>query len=259
MKIAVLTDNAPGSKTMAEHGLSLLIEHDKKNYLFDSGQTDLFIKNASIMGINLKSVDQIILSHGHYDHGNGLSFLDGGNLICHPGCFVQRYNKRDHGYNGLKNSEKELAAQFSLRTSKEPVQLDKRIFFLGEIPRKTSFEAKTTPFELGDYTDDFIPDDSAIAMLDHHGLFVVTGCGHSGIVNTLEYAQQVTGEKRIWGVMGGFHLKEDNLQTRETINYFKMKQIMHIYPSHCTALPALVAFNRVFMIKQVKTGEFYNF
>jgi 7,8-dihydropterin-6-yl-methyl-4-(beta-D-ribofuranosyl)aminobenzene 5'-phosphate synthase len=98
-------------------------------------------------------------------------------------------------------------------------------------------------------------DDSALALKCPEGLVVVTGCGHSGIVNTLEHAKSITGEKRIFGIIGGFHLKENNRQTQETINYLKENAVKHIYPSHCTALPALAEFYRHFNIKEVKVGD----
>jgi len=96
-------------------------------------------------------------------------------------------------------------------------------------------------------------------MLTDAGLFVVTGCGHAGVVNTLEHAKKVTGENRIYGIMGGFHLKMIDRQTKETISYLKNNAVKHIYPSHCTALPALSAFYKAFKINIVKTGEILNF
>jgi 7,8-dihydropterin-6-yl-methyl-4-(beta-D-ribofuranosyl)aminobenzene 5'-phosphate synthase len=91
------------------------------------------------------------------------------------------------------------------------------------------------------------------------GLFVITGCGHSGIVNTLEHAKKVSGQERILGIMGGFHLKEVDTQTTETVNYLRKNKVKHIIPSHCTELPALSAFYEAFRIKQVRTSDVMNF
>jgi 7,8-dihydropterin-6-yl-methyl-4-(beta-D-ribofuranosyl)aminobenzene 5'-phosphate synthase len=90
MKISVLTDNQPGSHIPAEHGLSYLIEYDGKKFLFDTGQSDMFLRNAEAMKISLTNIDMVILSHGHFDHGNGLGYLSGSNMIFHPGCFGKR-------------------------------------------------------------------------------------------------------------------------------------------------------------------------
>ncbi len=259
MNISILTDNYPGGHTLAEHGLSYLVEHDGKRLLFDTGQSNMFLRNAGLMGIDLSNQDLIILSHGHFDHGNGLEHLSGGNLICHTGCFVKRYRKSDHSYIGLKNTKDEIIGKFNLITTTTSYQIIEKIIFLGEIPRVTDFESKTTPFVFEDNTPDFVMDDSGIAMLTDKGLFVITGCGHAGVVNTLEHAKKVTGENKIYGIMGGFHLKKADRQTKETINYLKNNAVKHIYPSHCTALPALSAFYQVFKISLIKTGDILNF
>jgi 7,8-dihydropterin-6-yl-methyl-4-(beta-D-ribofuranosyl)aminobenzene 5'-phosphate synthase len=259
MTISVLTENQPGNFTAAEHGLSYLIEHDDRKILFDTGQSDLFLKNARSMDIDMTGVSAIVLSHGHFDHGDGLQYLAGGDLICHPGCFVKRYRKMDHSYIGLRNSKEELAMKFNLITSSEPYAVNDRIIFLGEIPRITTFESKQTPFVLEDDTPDFVMDDSAMAMLTDTGMFIITGCGHAGIVNTLEHAKKITGETRIFGVMGGFHLKQVNRQTEETIRYLKQHQVKNVLPSHCTDHPALALFHENFGKRQVKTGDIFTF
>ncbi len=258
-KITVLTDNHPGVNYSSEHGLSYFIEHDCKRILFDTGQSDLFLKNASAMGTEIKNIDVIVLSHGHYDHGNGLQYLEGGNLICHPGCFIKRYRKSDRLYIGLKNSKQELSEKFNLITSSEPYRISNTIIFLGEIPRLTDFESKHTSFTLEDDSPDFVIDDSGIALLSDQGLFVVTGCGHAGIVNTLEHAKKITGEDRIYGIMGGFHLKKADLQTRETVNYLLHNSVKHVYPSHCTEAPALKLFSEKFKSNIVRTGDIFTF
>ena len=259
MRISVLTENHAGSNTMAEHGLSYLIESDGKRILFDTGQSDVFMRNAEVMNINMRNIDIVILSHGHFDHGNGLEYLQGGSIICHPGCFVRRFRGKDRSYIGLRNTKDELSVKFKLITSSKPYKISEKIFFLGEIPRLTDFESNTTSFVFEDGTPDYVPDDSAVAFILPEGLFVITGCGHSGIVNTLEYSKRVTGVNNIFGIMGGFHLKENDRQTRKTIQFLKESKAKNILPSHCTELPALSSFYETFRIKQVRSGEIYEF
>ncbi len=259
MKISVLTDNHSGEHTPAEHGLSYFVEYEGKRLLFDSGQSDMFLRNAGTMNIDLSDSDMVILSHGHFDHGDGLFNLSGGRLLCHPGCFIKRYRKSDHSYIGLKNSSDELAGKFELVIASEPYKISEKIFFLGEIPRLTDFESKSTSFVYEDDSPDFVMDDSAMAVIMPEGLFIVTGCGHAGIVNTLEHAKKVTGINRLYGIMGGFHLKEINNQTKETIKYIKENNLKYVLPSHCTDLPALSAFYENFQIKIIRTGDIYNF
>jgi 7,8-dihydropterin-6-yl-methyl-4-(beta-D-ribofuranosyl)aminobenzene 5'-phosphate synthase len=259
MRISILTDNHPGVRTPAEHGLSYLIEYNDKKLLFDTGQSDMFLRNAETMNISMKNIDMVILSHGHFDHGDGLRYLNGGRLICHPGCFVRRYRKSDHSYIGLKNLKEELAGKFSLLISSEPYEITKKIIFLGKVPHTTDFESVTTSFVLEDGSPDYIMDDSALAIIMPEGLFVVTGCGHAGVVNTIEHAKKITGIQRLYGIMGGFHLKEIDRQTKKTIRYLKDNKVKHVFPSHCTDLPALTAFYENFGMALVKTGNVYDF
>lgn len=259
MNISVLTDNCAGTWTTAAHGLSYFIENDGKKILFDSGQNDLFLRNAVIMGVNMDNPDIIVLSHGHFDHGNGLGSLKGGILLCHPGCFAKRYRQKDGKPIGLNMAENELSSIFDLKTTDKPYRIADKIFFLGEIPRHTDFESKTTSFKFEDGSPDFVNDDSALAFVLSEGLFIITGCGHSGIVNTCEYAREVTGIKKLYGIMGGFHLKEIDIQTKETIKYLRNNTLKHIFPSHCTELPALTAFYEAFGIRQVRTGDILTF
>jgi len=259
MKISVLTENHAGNFTLAEHGLSYFIEYDNMRILFDAGQSDMFLKNAGIMNISIDNIDLVILSHGHFDHGNGLDYLSRNNLLCHPGCFVRRYRRIDKGFIGLKKSRDEIQSEFTLNTSSGPYRVTDKIFYTGEIPRLTDFESVNTPFIFEDGRPDFVTDDSALVLLLHDGLFVITGCGHAGIVNTLEHARKITGVNKLAGIMGGFHLKGINTQTKETIRYLKYNRINHVLPSHCTELPAMSAFYESFGMSQVKTGDILTF
>jgi 7,8-dihydropterin-6-yl-methyl-4-(beta-D-ribofuranosyl)aminobenzene 5'-phosphate synthase len=256
MKLTVLTENVAGGRLGAEHGLSYLIEHDGKTILFDAGYSNLFLKNAEKLNINLlQDVDMVVLSHGHWDHGDGLRYLSGKTLITHPTSFIKRYRKTDMSYIGLALTKEEMEKSFDLKLSAEPYRISEQIIFLGEIPRKNDFESQTTTFVDERGIPDFVPDDSAMAFVLDDELVVVTGCSHSGICNIVEYAREVTGIKKVKAVIGGFHLKRDNHQTRESVRYFKELGVKELWPSHCTDLPALSVFNIEFAIEQVKTGK----
>jgi 7,8-dihydropterin-6-yl-methyl-4-(beta-D-ribofuranosyl)aminobenzene 5'-phosphate synthase len=257
--INVLVDNTAGAHYRAEHGLSLFIDTGDKKILFDTGQSNLFMENAEKLSVSVNDAEIIILSHGHFDHGNGLEYLRGGILICHPGCFIPRYRENGHENIGLKRELSYYSNKYNLITSREPVKLSERITFLGEIPRETSFENRATSFKMNDGSPDFVVDDSAVAVETEEGLFIVTGCGHAGIVNTVIHAKKVTGVKRLAGVMGGFHLKDCGLQTLETINYLCSEKARYIIPMHCTELPALSAFYEKFRTRQVRTGDTITF
>ncbi|MBN1251616.1 MAG: MBL fold metallo-hydrolase [Bacteroidales bacterium] len=258
LKITVLNDNAPKNKFASEHGLSYIVEADKK-ILFDFGPSNIFIKNAKLLNINFDDIDTLVLSHGHWDHGNGLKYLKNKKLITHPDSFQKKHRKKDNSYLGLPFSKKIAEKKFELILSKGPFQISKEITFLGEIPRLNNFEAKSTDFILDNGEDDFVMDDSAISVLTEKGLVVVAGCSHSGICNIIEYAKKLSGIENVYGVIGGFHLKHNDNQTKKTILYFKQNNIQKIFPSHCTALPALSQFYNAFKIEQIHSGDIVHF
>ncbi|NLO04070.1 MAG: MBL fold metallo-hydrolase [Bacteroidales bacterium] len=260
MKIYILTENIAGGKFQAEHGLSYLIESEDKKILFDTGHSDIFLKNAELLGIDIeKEVDTVVLSHGHWDHGDGLKYLDNKKLITHPGSFIRRFRKKDLSPIGLSLSKTKLLNKFQIEATADPLMITKNLYFLGEIPRLNNFESQTTTFTDDFRNDDFVTDDSALAAIGSNEIIVITGCSHSGICNITEHAKKVTGVDKVKAVIGGFHLKYDDEQTQKTINYMKENGIDLVYPSHCTELPALSAFYNVFHNQAVKTGMIFNF
>ena len=259
MKLSVLTENSASPYFIAEHGLSYFIEYDNKKILFDTGATDVFLKNAEKLKINLDETDVIVLSHGHWDHGNGLKFIQNKPLICHPDVFMKRFRKGTDEYIGINSGFDELNKKFDLQLSKEPHYITENIIFLGEIPRLNDFESQKTSFTDEKGNDEFVPDDTALAIIKDEALIVVSACSHSGICNIVEYAKKITGINTVKAVIGGFHLKRQDNQTKKTIAYFKTNKVEKLLPSHCTQLPALAAFYIAFKIEQVKSGMVFNF
>ena len=260
MRISILTDNTAGDGFEAEHGLSYLIEIDGENILFDTGLSDIFLKNASKLGKNvLDDVETVVLSHGHGDHGNGLFHLNNKMLLTHPGAFIKRYRKKDHSPIGLAIDEEKLRQKFKITTSLKPVRITENLWFLGEIPRQTDFESKHTDFLLNSGEEDFIADDSALVATINNELVVISGCAHSGICNICEHAKKVTGIGTIKAVIGGFHLKDAGVQTQKTSAYFEESNIQLLFPAHCTQAVAKAYFRQRFQFPDVKTGMVLEF
>ena len=152
-----------------------------------------------------------------------------------------------------------MGLKITILIIKKPVEVIADHLFLGEIPRVNDCEAKTSSSLDAEGNEDFIPDDSAIAVSTENGLVVITGCSHSGICNIITHAGKLTGEKKIHSVIGGFHLRHDDEVLDKTIDFLKKKKIDLLYPSHCTALPALAKMYDMFGIRQVLTGQEYRF
>ena len=137
MKLTILTENSTGT-CPGEHGLSILIEDDKK-VLFDVGATDIFKKNAKLLNINLDEVNHVALSHGHWDHVNGLQFLKNKKLICHPDCFMKKFTRRTNKPNRMPFNLEKAKEQFEVILTKEPYKISENITFLGISPKKVIF------------------------------------------------------------------------------------------------------------------------
>jgi 7,8-dihydropterin-6-yl-methyl-4-(beta-D-ribofuranosyl)aminobenzene 5'-phosphate synthase len=185
LTLSVLCDNHAQRFFPAEWGFSLFLQ-GSCNVLLDCGSSDLFLRNAGRLGLDLGSADVCVLSHGHWDHGDGLAFLPPGRLICHPEAFMERYN--GERYVGLPFTLAKAEKKFDLVLSREPVWIDDDTVFLGEIPRVNDFEARTTVFSDAEGKPDFVMDDSAVAVKTDLGLAVISGCAHAGICNTVAYA-----------------------------------------------------------------------
>ncbi len=242
------------------HGLSLFIRAEQ-NILFDAGPSDVFLDNAGLMDLNLNDLDWIALSHGHWDHADGLAFLANRlkktKLIAHPAVFSDRH-KPTGEFNGMSLSREDLEASFDLELSQGPKQLTPSVWFLGQIPRANDFESVSTPFykiEQGEKLPEFLEDDTALAITTGQGIVVIAGCAHAGICNICDHAKSVTGQDRIHMVMGGFHLLSAGEQLDRTVEYFKAHPVDRLLPMHCTGFEALCRFHRELNAEKAATGQ----
>lgn len=237
LEIYCLNDDRCNVKELEnEHGLSLYIVNDRTKILFDVGQGIAFKNNAEKLNINLSDIKCLVLSHGHYDHTDGLKFIDEKiNVVCHPDCTIWRKSKRTDNYNGIPYNDEELNSKFNMIMTKDTYKIDDNITFLGEIERLNDFECKKFPSVLKNGEEDIAIDDTGIVIDTPNGLVVISGCSHSGICNTVEYAKKITGKEKVYCVIGGFHLKECNEQTQKTIDYMKENKIERIILGHCTS------------------------
>ena len=254
LKISVLSDKEALCGYGAEHGLSFLIEADLR-MLFDTGASDLFIRNAEKMGIDLDSVDTVVLSHGHYDHGNGLQWISGKQIVMHPGAFATRISGRSGRDISLAVSRQTVESRNKIIESKEPLWITENMVYLGEIERVLPFEQEcSTPFHFANGSPDPVADDSALAVKTANGLFVISGCAHAGICNIIEQARRITQCDNVFGVIGGFHLTTIDSRLTATINYLKNVGAEIVMPSHCTSDIVIDEFHKQFKGEMVRTG-----
>ncbi len=247
-------------KFLGQHGLSILVESDRR-ILFDTGPSEVVLANARLCGCGLGGIEWIVLSHGHWDHADGLAALASAGvyarLLVHPGVFADRHRQSGE-YNGMAMSRAQAAARFDLIESASPRRISESVWFLGEVPRANDFEAQSTTFyclENGCRRPDLLPDDTALAIHTAEGLVIVTGCSHAGVCNICEHARLVTGEDRLHMVIGGFHLLDDSEIVAKSVAYFRDRRVARLYPMHCTALPALARFHAAFGSEKLCAGD----
>jgi len=273
LSITVLVDNISHSDNLlCEHGLSLWIEADERRILFDTGQSDVLIRNADVLGIDLRTVDTLVLSHGHYDHIGGVAAVLDLNpdvsIFCHPGIFMPRYSRQSDGK--MKPIGITKQALFALQKvvdtihwTSGPIFVSPDIGITGPIPRLSNFEDTGGAFFLDPEAtkQDSIDDDLAMWLSTVKGIVNVTGCCHSGIVNTLTYIMKLADKIQMHSVLGGFHLlnaSQDRLdKTRSFLSEIRMNNIM---PCHCSGQKAISAIwsSNSLSHHLVSTGSIFN-
>lgn len=241
MRLTVLCDNNTfiDNYLLGEPALSFYIENGDDKILFDVGYSDVYVKNANKLNIDLSKVNKIVASHGHDDHTKGLKyykFPKTTQFFYCQGCFEEKFC---NGINiSAPFSKEEMNKLFTLRKIDRPVEISENLFCLGPIPRVTEFEKPASVLKVkkaDKLVDDEVDEDTALVFNGKEGLYIITGCSHSGICNICEYAQKYF-KKPIKVIIGGFHLLELNEQARKTIAYLKKQNIQILYPCHCTNL-----------------------
>ncbi len=264
MKLTVLVDNATiiDRYFLAEPAVSYLLEDGGARILLDTGYSDVFLKNARAMGIDLSRVTDIVLSHGHNDHTGGLAAYFAAfpqthvRLTACPGVFAPR--RDDAGLSiGSPLTQEDVRVRAEVRLSDEPVRLSEHVTFLGKIPRRTDFEARApigVRFEDGEWAGDLLPDDSALAIETAEGLFLLLGCSHSGVCNIILQAQALFPGVPVRGLLGGMHLMRRDAQAEKTIEFLQTLPLTALYPSHCTAFAVRAQMAQTLPVLDVGVG-----
>lgn len=263
MKITILADNIADQGLINEHGFSCWIEAAGIRVLFDTGQGSVFAENAKTLGIDLRTADMLVFSHGHYDHTGGLPVARakalGAVIYAHPASTIPRYSIREGKAKTISMSESardviEVDSALVKWVTK-PIQLTDGIGVTGPIPRITDYEDTGGPFYLDPEAlhPDPIVDDLALWINTDRGLVVVVGCSHAGVVNTLKYALKLSNGERLHAVLGGFHLGEVSEERLDrTMTELEELGSDLIVPCHCTGEGAVKRLMQTFGVQVVQ-------
>lgn len=256
LKIATLSTML-ANRGIGEWGYAALVEADGRQLLFDTGQRpETVLKNAEELGFDLHEVEDVFLSHNHGDHTGGLLSLRKKLKVLNPkamsrvhvgkGIFAQRIN----GGNRMQDMKEQLEADgVEIIVYEKPTELFPGVWITGPVERihdeKNYGQGGRIYTEDGEIVDN-IPEDQSLAINTDKGFVVLAGCGHAGIINTLDYVKAKIEDKNIFAVVGGFHLvsaSDEHLAwTAKHLQDFGVEKIVG---AHCTGLHALYSLKEL--------------
>ena len=294
--ITLIEDSKQDDDLVSEMGLSLYLEIDGLKILLDTGRSGNFINNSKTLGVDLKNIDFIIVSHAHFDHGGGLKDIleinktaivymhndcvneyygnIGAKLSPAIGFFIYPFVKRSMAFSRSIGIDQKVISQYEKRIKfiSETVEIAKNIFLVTNIlknnplPEGNKFllKQKDGRLELDDFNHEII-----LVVNEEDGLVVFSGCCHSGILNIIETVKGQFEDKPIKAVLGGFHLKlrpekDDMAGTKKDIQDIAdeliHQRVQMIYTGHCTGRKAFNLLHEVLKerIKPLSTGNVIN-
>lgn len=257
VKVTVLSTMLAGNLGggIGEWGFAALVEVDGRRLLIDTGQRpETVLRNASELGIDLSNVTDLVITHNHGDHTAGLITLRRELARKNPralsrahvgqGIFLPRPNKDGTDGNGLlrfKAAYEALGGAFVEHAG--PAELLPAVWFTGPVPRQypeRNWSVAGQVRTAAGLVEDTVPEDSSVVIDTVDGLVVVSGCGHAGIINTIEYARKIVRVAPIVAAVGGFHLFAATDATLEwTANKLREFGLRQLLGAHCTGLEAV--------------------
>lgn len=250
MKIINLVEDTAGSGQCGyEHGLSFYVETEKHRLLVDSGATDMFIKNAVLLGVDLTKVDALILSHGHYDHAGGILAFSRINpdakiyLRAFAGEDYYHLTSRGEKYIGIDKRIPELGQCVRVEGD---LKIDEELFLYTNIagvkfPAKGNLRLKKKVGAA--FVQDSFEHEQCLVIAQGGRRILMSGCAHSGIVNILDRFEEIFhADPDV--VISGFHLMQKDAYTEEEAENIRriaqnlMKKPSVFYTGHCTGAAA---------------------
>ena len=270
---------------MAEKGFASLVElgyenGDTRKILFDTGATGTsLLNNLKALNKDLKDLDCVVFSHGHWDHVWGIPKLlpldnPDAFLFCHPAALDKKWRQDDQGETEIISiqevlSPEELVKLIPVQTSIGPEEIFPGVVSTGEIPRLNPHEVLSKGlsriFKDGDSGPvvDQLPEDlSLIFELDDGSIVILTGCCHAGVINTIYHTRDITPFSKIAGLIGGLHLLDAPQPRLEfTVQEFRKLDIGEIGACHCTGPRGIHTLKNAFpdQFRDVEVGTQFKY
>lgn len=242
VELTVLLENTKpeGSKLDCEHGLSLLVETPDSKFVFDCGQSELTWKNAARLGLDLSTLDFVVLSHAHYDHAGGYRSMPvkPARLYTGKNFWLEKFSidGADCKYRGAGFARNDLDGwNVKQIVCNGRLDLDGDAWLIGRFNKKYPFETIPKKFVRGaDKTPDPFDDEICLALRGREGLTVVAGCSHVGILNIVSTVHSRLNYPVV-RVIGGIHLSSASEERRAaTLNELKSLGVKDLKLCHCS-------------------------
>lgn len=256
MKITFLSDNkTENAACTAEWGLSILVESKGRKLLFDVGASGMFADNAAALGIDLREVFAAAVSHGHYDHTDGMETFCSINhdapIYIHKEALEEEYAYGDDGEvedinYGIRWSEdfkKQVMPRLIL--TEGVTEINENMTLVGNIPLLSEYpmtEAFLRKREDG-WVSDPMDHEQFLVVEEERGIHIISGCSHKGVMSIISRARELFSGKQILSFIGGMHLyplpKEEQKKIVDSICDLGVEWV---FPVHCTGMEAIIMF-----------------
>jgi len=254
LKVEILSTMLTADDGIGEWGFAAVVEADGRRILFDTGdRPETVLKNAEELKVDLSTIPDVVLSHHHHDHTGGLMTLRRAMQKKNPGALSKAYVGK--GIFALRRDASGRILEFMPRTRQEyeasgghfvefdhPMEIANGVWLTGPVPRKypeRNWSGSRQIQTVDGWKEDVIAEDMSLVVNTSHGLVVISGCGHAGVINTVEYARSAVRSAPLYAAIGGFHLYQlDDQKLEWTASKLREFGLQNFLGAHCTGIEA---------------------
>lgn len=261
MKITFLSDNkTEKAKCIAEWGLSVLVESGGHKLLFDVGASPIFARNAEALGVDLTEVEAVAVSHGHYDHTEGMEAFcvinTSAPIYIHEDAIECDYALGKDGAPDSTNDGIRWSDEFKERIKPRLVlthdvfRINERMTLVGNVPLLPEYPmtenfVRPAAGAPGQFAADPMDHEQFLVVEEDEDICIISGCSHKGVMSIIKRARDLFPERRIRAFIAGMHLYPlSNSAQQKVVDAICNLDIEYVFPVHCTGINAILMFKK---------------